>query len=159
MNRTARYERDATLSRWARLAGNYALLFAIGSLAPALVYLFSALFVTVFSYFIFLLVNIILVMLSLGFILFAGFPVISYDEITGGESPAGVLGEWSFLPVYLAVTAAAACALGAVAVLLGRKTRGIDGSGGAAGRGIAAIVISAIAGVLTLTAVLLGGSV
>lgn len=158
MDNNLSYERDETIARAGRLLGNLGLAFAIFALLPSLLHVFASILAVVFTYIIFFLINLVLILITLGLILLAGnFPPIKYSDIFGGTE-ISLFGELSgaFFAV-VSIMGIIACALAVFAIIIGKRMKGVEGAKAAAGRGIAAISVTAVALVLTVISVVMGG--
>lgn len=158
MDNNLSYERDETIARAGRLLGNLGLAFAIFALLPSLLHVFASILAVVFTYIIFFIINLVLILITLGLILLAGnFPPIKYSDIFGGTE-ISLFGELSgtFFAV-VSIMGIIACALAVFAIIIGKRMKGVEGAKAAAGRGIAAISVTAVALVLTVISVVMGG--
>lgn len=155
------YERDVTTSRTGRWLANIALLTAILAIAPSFLYIFASALIYLFGFIVYVVANIGVIVITLGLILLSGeFPPISWDEFFGGFTTDQILGSIAtIIPVYLPVMAAISCATAILAIIICKRKIGIAGSKGAVKRSVAAFVIIALAIVMTVIALVVGGGV
>lgn len=152
------YERDSAVVLAGRLLANLALFSAILALAPSLFHLFASVTFYAFGFIIYVVVNIILIVLSLGFILFLGFPPIPMKEFFDGLTAENIFGPLGGgMLAFISVVSVLGCAAAVLAIILCGRKRGMAHSKAAVSRGIAAIVIIAAAVIVAFVSAVTGG--
>lgn len=152
------YERDSAVVLAGRLLSNLALFSAILALAPSLFNLFASAAFYAFGFIIYVVLNIILIVLSLGFILFLGFPPIPMKEFFDGLTAENLFGQLGGgMLAFISVLSVLGFAAAALAIILCGRKKGMVHSKAAVSRGIAAIAILAAAVIFALVSAVTGG--